>query len=372
MPEVELVRDQKRVLTYLREHGNKSRVEIARALNLQNSEMTRYGRELLALGLIKEGDEEKSKGRGRPSKPLSIRKDGVFSVGAIVHPGWVEIALVNFMGEVIATDISEYRDRTPEAFAKLLFKRVRKLTSDKSFLGSKFLGYGIAVPGYATISPSHRMTVKDLSSWHGIDLSKFFAEHLGARVWIENDATAAALAEYYSVGQARQSVLAIYLGYGVGAGVISKGGLYRGGHFNAGEIGSFYPIDKPRPSALDLLGVLVESGAEIHTLYDFDRISEKYSPLIENWCERAAKQLFSSVQSGIAWHDPDCIVISSALPTRIVDSISKHLRRMDWSQTVGNRPMPAITGSRLGTGSAAIGAAHLPIHHINSPSALYF
>ena len=369
MPEVELLKDQKRVLSYLREHGDKSRVEIARALGLQNSEMTRYGRELLALGLIEQGEEEKAKGRGRPSKPLSIRKDGVYSVGAIVHPGWVEITLVNFMGEVISTDVNEYQDRTPEAFAKLLFKRVRVLTSDKSFVGSKFLGYGISVPGYATISPSHRMTVKDLSSWHGIDLSAFFEEHLGARVWIENDATAAALAEYYNLGHgARQSVLAIYIGYGVGAGVISRGGVYRGGHFNAGEISSFYPIDQPRPSALDLLGVLKSSGANIQTLYDFDKVSVKYASVIESWCERAAGQLFIAVQSGIAWHDPDCIVVTSALPTVVVNSVSKHLKKMDWSQTMGNRPMPNISGSRLGTASAAIGAAHLPIHHISSPS----
>ena len=55
---------------------------------------------------------------------------------------------------------------------------------------------------------------------------------------LDNDATAAAIGEYWSGGIATGSAFAaLYMGTGIGAGIIVDGTVYRGSSSNAGEIG---------------------------------------------------------------------------------------------------------------------------------------
>src|SRR3982074_3635556 len=87
--------DQKRVLWYLKTHGPSARSEIASRLDLHKGMLTRLSRELLMLGCIEEQVEDKPTGRGRPMVPLTISGQAGYAAGAMVHPGWVEIALVD-------------------------------------------------------------------------------------------------------------------------------------------------------------------------------------------------------------------------------------------------------------------------------------
>jgi predicted NBD/HSP70 family sugar kinase len=369
MADVELLLDQKRVLLHLRKHGAASRVVIAKALGMNTGIVTRYSRELISLGLVEEHEEEKSGGRGRPSTPLSIRKDGAYAVGAVVHPGWVTVAAVDFEGAPITTELVSYEDKTPEKFAAIINERLRAMIASGAVIRSKFLGFGISVPGYVMPNPTRRITVQALETWREIDLQRVFEDHLQAPVWIENDASTAALADYYDFGLHKgQSLLSINIGYGVGGGVIAEGGMFRGEHLNAGEIGAFFPLDAPRPSAIDLLRVLQEAGVKIASLYDLDTVGEHHYDIIEKWCKRAADQLFIAVQSGIAWLDPACIVITGSLPTWIVDLVVSRLQNQDWRHTMGMRNAPDIVASRLGANASALGAAHLPIHYTCSPA----
>jgi glucokinase len=57
-------------------------------------------------------------------------------------------------------------------------------------------------------------------------------------VFVENDVRAAALSEYkLGAGQGYNSLLAVFIGSGVGGGIVVDGSLYHGAHGGAGEIG---------------------------------------------------------------------------------------------------------------------------------------
>lgn len=77
----------------------------------------------------------------------------------------------------------------------------------------------------------------NLPEWSDVGLRQILTEALGLPTVVENDANAAAYAEY-RVGAARgcRNAVLITLGTGVGGGLILDGRLYRGGGF-AGEIG---------------------------------------------------------------------------------------------------------------------------------------
>lgn len=77
-----------------------------------------------------------------------------------------------------------------------------------------------------------------LSGWDGDELGRRLTESTGWPVLVENDATAAAVGEYWvaRVGP-QQAFAALYMGSGLGAGIIVEGRAMRGGHGTAGEFG---------------------------------------------------------------------------------------------------------------------------------------
>ncbi len=72
------------------------------------------------------------------------------------------------------------------------------------------------------------------------DLSGHARERFGLPVGVENDANAAALAEWkLGAGRGASNLVLFTLGTGVGGGIVLDGHLYRGAHGMAGEIGHF-------------------------------------------------------------------------------------------------------------------------------------
>jgi predicted NBD/HSP70 family sugar kinase len=75
-------------------------------------------------------------------------------------------------------------------------------------------------------------------------------EHLNRPVFCENDANLAALGEYaLGAGQGSRLFAYLWVGTGLGAGVVADGRLFRGGHGAAGEIGYLPMFPLPGPGA---------------------------------------------------------------------------------------------------------------------------
>ncbi len=364
-PEILLSDDHKRILRALRGQDGRSRIALAAELNINSGVVTRLSKELLAFGLIHEAAPQSS-GRGRPSLPLHLKGDGAYAIGAAIQPGWVDVAVVDLDGALVGQGRFDFPEGDPRQFAEALEAQVGQLTI--RLRRSRFLGYGVSVPGFAVAGGSCRHTVERLKSWRDLDLSRALGGALGAPVWIENDANAVAMAEYYAMPALSDTgMLVLYMGYGVGAGCIANGRLFTGDFFNAGEIGVLYPLGKPRPSAIDLVETLAAQGLAA-TLADIDAEPERFAAQVEAWTRRAADQLKTAVLSGIAWFDPARIVIAGALPGPVLGAVSDQLARQDWAERLGPRPKPVFSASHLGGAAAAMGAAMLPIHAAISPA----
>jgi hypothetical protein len=203
-PAIHLSEDQKRIVWRLRTGGPAARTELARELEIHNGALTRLSRELVTLGVLEEQDQTERSARGRPTVPLTVSDRAGYAVGATVHPGWLELALVNFAGEVIARDVEPFESDDPVAFVEAVERRLRGLTMTHNLMRSRFLGLGVGVPGpLVAESPERWWTVQWLAGWREVDLGDFLAERLGLPIWLENNASAAALAEYYTGGLIR-------------------------------------------------------------------------------------------------------------------------------------------------------------------------
>jgi predicted NBD/HSP70 family sugar kinase len=371
--ELRLTEPQKRVLLQLRIAGEMPRVRLAQALGMSDATMTRLVQHLIALDVVEERDGTAVGQRGRPIVPLGISGRGGWSVGATVHPGWLEIALVDFRGRPLVQDSQPFDSADPAVFARTLDRRLRALAADHGFMRGKFLGLGIAVPGYALGGdPDRRAVVSWLSGWNDIGLRDLFADMLGMPVWIENDATVAALAEYYqpAIMARHRSALVLFLGHGIGGGLIAARDLLVGEHGNAGEVGRLFPTDRPRPSGIDLIHTLRAAGVAIDSLSGLDALLEPQAGLIARWVERVAGQLHQAIASGVAWLDPGAIIISGALPVPILRALTDHLDPLFAARTDNYQgTIPAIYASPLGSASVVIGAAMVPIHAVTMPDA---
>ncbi|HSF07271.1 MAG TPA: ROK family protein [Methylomirabilota bacterium] len=74
--------------------------------------------------------------------------------------------------------------------------------------------------------------------WRDVPLAAHLQQGLGRRLTVENDVRAAAWGEFvFGAGVGAQSLVAVYVGTGVGSGAVLDGTLWRGARNGAGEVG---------------------------------------------------------------------------------------------------------------------------------------
>lgn len=369
-PEILLTEQQKRILWQLRIGGPTPRIQLADALGMNGASVSRMTQQMMALGIVEERDVNGAATRGRPMVPLAVSGRGGWAVGATAHPGWLELVLVDFSGRPLIHDSLPFESPDPLVFARTLDRRLRALAADHGFMRGRFLGLGVAVPGYALRGDRNRRWVVDrLAGWSDVPLADVLGDVLGMPVWIENDATAAALAEFYQddiVGRYR-SVLVLFLGHGVGAGLIADRDLFAGEHGNSGEVGRLFPGDQPRPSGIDLLHTLQRAGEAIDSLSEIDALQDRHASLIAEWTERVAHQLEYAVITGTVWLDPGAVVISGALPLPILRRLAVRLDQISSARDQAYRAaIPKVHASPIGSSAVVIGAAMAPIHAVTT------
>jgi len=115
-----------------------------------------------------------------------------------------------------------------------------KLVEIARALGAEH-GLGIGSPGLIDRAAGRIADCPNLKPMEGVPLADELARRLGfarERVFVENDANAAALGEHWrGRGRGESDLLLVTLGTGVGGGLILGGRLYAGRGGLAGEIG---------------------------------------------------------------------------------------------------------------------------------------
>lgn len=334
---------------------------------MHNAAVTRLVRELVVLGCLDE-QEGQPVGRGRPIVPLQISGRAGYTAGAIAHPGWLELVLVDFAGRVLARKQEPFNSPDPRAFIEMIGRRLRELAADTELMRSRFLGLGVAIPGPVTTQgPTWRWTVPWLEDWRGVEHPTFFEDELGVPVWVENEAKLAGLADFYDCGLVKHnsSAMALFVGHGVGGSIISRRTVLTGEYGNAGDLGRLFPdLDKPRPSGIDLLREINAAGGRLDSLLDIGGCLGTHADVIAKWVERASAQLVTLAASGAAWLDPGAIIVSGSLPVPILEEVSDRLKQAEWIFGRTSMPRPGFHVTKLGSWATPIGAAMLPIHAI--------
>ena len=239
------------VLRYLQESAPLSRARLANLTGLNKTTVSSLIEELIDRGLVHEVglDNGYRLGGGRPATLLDLAPQAGCIIGVELGVGFISVILTDFVGQILwrrqqETDPTELQ----EAIIACALRLVEEAQTASQSNGARLLGLGLTLPGMVDVQNGILLFSPNLQ-WRNVALAQTFSECVDVRVFVENDATAAALGEHL-FGTARQTQDFIFLiaGVGLGSGLFLNGDLYRGAGGIAGEIGhTNVTMDRSRP-----------------------------------------------------------------------------------------------------------------------------
>jgi glucokinase-like ROK family protein len=214
-----------------------SRARLASESGLNKSTVSSLVEDLLKRNLIHETGIN-STGTGRPAMSLEINPEAGGIIGVELGVDFVAIVLTDFMGKIlfrknVAADPATSQEKTFNQAFQLIDEAVLFCHD----VGYRILGLSFAIPGTVELNEGLLIFAPNLN-WHNTPIRKIFSERTGLKVFVENDANAAAVAEHlFGVAQKLNDFIFVFAGVGLGGGLFLNGQLYRGKGGYAGEIG---------------------------------------------------------------------------------------------------------------------------------------
>jgi predicted NBD/HSP70 family sugar kinase len=386
------------ILDAIRRQDGVSRVELAEQTGLTNQTVSNIVRRLLDDGLVTESGRTPSRG-GKPRTALRVRSDACYSVGLHLDPTMSVTVLVDLAGRIVARRRRPRRapGSDPARLVRGLVPGVTALVADAGVDRSRVIGLGVAVPG--PLDTSHGLVVEppNFLNWHQVALRDALAEGTGLPVVLDNDATAAAIGERWAGGAAREgSFLFIYLGAGIGGGIVHADQVLRGDTGNAGEFGHITVVPDGIPCRCGARGcleayctpaALVAELVHRHGRRAATRIGLTLRPeTIRNDCvrlcraardgdpaaadvlDRGADRIAQAALTAVNLLDLGRIVLGVDALGPAADMLRDAIDRRVNSQAIARRIRTvAVEPSLLGADAGAVGAASLVLHGRYSP-----
>ncbi|GAA1854630.1 ROK family protein [Microlunatus capsulatus] len=241
------------LLQVLRQVGPTTRAELERTTGLGRKIVSERVQELMALGLVSEGELARSTG-GRMPRTVGLQADrGLLGV-AQMNLHQTTVALTELDGTVLVREqLALGAAAGPEAVCDGIATTLRGLLESSGQTSERLwaVGVGVLAPvdrDLGHVAPGHLFEGTALAGWDGYPVRQRLADALERPVWVDNEVNLMALGELRS-GQARgvDDVVLVKLGPSIGGGLV-LGGRLQHGAAAAGEIGHLaVPGEEPRP-----------------------------------------------------------------------------------------------------------------------------
>lgn len=372
--------NQRLVLNLIRTRGPISRADIVRLSKLTFPSVSRIVGELIGRDLVAETRQRRG-GMGKPPTDLELNPKSAFSVGLNLDYDELSAVLVDLSGKVAASSRAVLSDLGPETVLPLMRTAVEALLQQHELPEHLLLGIGVGLP-----LPVHADHVTGnlpdlLSAWQDVSLASTLGGRFGCPVFLENDATAAAIGErWYGAGHDVRNFVVVFFAHGIGGGVVVGGQPYTGHRGFGGEFIIPDPGQGEGPSLHDaahsrLMALLRDagvsvvgepSGAELAALYR-ERQGAGYEVILR-WLGEAADALAPTLASAEHVLDPEAFVFSGRLPAELTEALIEELSvRLDHYRHPAKPYQPRLLRGRSGQDAAAFGAATVPIYRAMTP-----
>ena len=363
--------NERLILTMLQRGGPTPGRDLALQSGLSPQTVSVILRKLEADQLVLRGAPQRGK-VGKPSVPVALNPDGLYSIGLKIGRRSANLALMDFTGEVRSQYRLGYAYPMPEQVFAFLRGGLEKAFADLTPEGrTRVCGVGIAAP--FELWNWHDLVgapAEDFAEWKSVDFRAEVARFTDLPAYVVNDATAACRAELiYGQGKHYRDYAYFFLGAFIGGGIVMNHLVVEGQFGNAGSLGSL-PLPGPDGRAVQLIDVasirnlearLVEGGLNARALWEMPQNWQAFEAHVGPWIDQTGRALAQACVAACAVIDFEAVLIDGAMPeairARLVDRARAELAGLDARGLI----RPKVEEGRIGVNARAIGAACSPM-----------
>ncbi len=212
-----------------------SRADIARMTGLTQASVTKITAVLIEMGIVSEIGILKGNGNRR-SIGLRLNAEDKLVIGIKFSRQMFTIGVFDISGRIYKIRQTEFElTQDPGKVIGMMKKQIHDLLKKNP----NAVAVGMAVPGPFFREKGRIAVITDLPGWRDVNFVSEFSDEFDKPVFIEQDANAGAMAEWWFGDHNRPVATLAYLlaGEGIGSGVVDNGNLLLGTKGVASEIG---------------------------------------------------------------------------------------------------------------------------------------
>ncbi|MCP8969853.1 ROK family transcriptional regulator [Ectobacillus ponti] len=363
------------ILNKIRTSEPISRAQIAKETSLTPPTVSSIVKELIDQGLVRESALGQSSG-GRKPTMLHINTDAYYVIGIDAGPEKVECVLTDLTGKIVYRTSSRLAQPVAkEAFLAALKEIIYAILKVSHLDQDKIIGIGIAMHGVVDVETGTSL-VAPILNLRDIPIKEVLEEEFNLTIKVENDARAMTLGESWFGGHGDiDSMVAVNIGRGVGAGVVMNGKLYHGAHDIAGELGHM---------TIDINGSVCECGnrgclqtfvsgaaiaarAGMPTGKDVFEAAQKGNEACMQLLAETGRMIGVGLTNMIHMINPGKIVLSGGVMRSGTFLMPPLLETIQQRVLTNGARQTSITVSRLGEDATVLGAVSLLLVELFDP-----
>jgi len=234
-PEIKKQTLKKQVIEFLYFQGPATIADLCTPARVSIPTMASIVNDLIEEGWIRRLGMAHSRGGRRPAL-YGLEKTIKYIVGVDISRQYTRIAIFNLHNEPI-DDILEIDEglETDNNLLKAIKNKVNHLLLQNKINKSQVLGYGISIPGLIDTKNGINYTFPHFGKK---PMAETFSELLKGPAFIEHDTKALTVGEsWFGLAKNKSNVLCLYIGSGIGLGIMINGKIYQGHSGYSGEFG---------------------------------------------------------------------------------------------------------------------------------------
>ncbi|AZO93457.1 ROK family transcriptional regulator [Halocella sp. SP3-1] len=307
------------ILNQIIERQPISRTELAEILNVSHTTISQLVKELIEEDLVVES-YTKSTG-GRPPKILSFKGYNKYIITLSFKETAISLAIFNLNFKLLHAEKINVKDNELTGLIEVIGDVLERLILEKKIKKKQILAMGISVPGI--YKDNQDLIISSTAPYlNGQSLMKKIKNKVDfCPVFIQNDANIAVHYEWnYMLKKRYDNLIFIYIGDGIGSGIIIGNKLYSGSHGNAGELGHMQVKSTGKrcicggTGCLEMLSSIkaIENEFKEKVYFTIDEIIKGYlsgEEKCKRVIDRAVKYFARALSSMVSFFDPEIIIL---------------------------------------------------------------
>lgn len=162
-----------------------------------------------------------------------------YAIGVDLGGTKILAAVVDQTGKVLGTGKKATQaDKGPAMVLERINKAMDEALASAKLPKQNISAIGIGVPGVSNPETGVVVDITNIPDFKNIDIGKALRRWHNVPVTLSNDVRVAATGEHrMGAGKGVQNLIAVFVGTGIGGGIIVNGRVYSGGRGSGGEIG---------------------------------------------------------------------------------------------------------------------------------------